>query len=92
MGRSSINGDTVDSDPSSFTWYDTYVRQTIPFLVTTNFLGGVTETQVVCVAPKEVVEGGRVPAQTSAAELSWRSSSWAAVAVFMAASAVSTLL
>ncbi|KAF1933837.1 uncharacterized protein M421DRAFT_414891 [Didymella exigua CBS 183.55] len=90
MGRG-FTERNVDIDPSSFVWYDTYVRQTVPFLVTANFLGGVTETQVVCVAPKEVVDGGRVPARTSVASLSWRSSSLVAVAVAVVANAVGTL-
>lgn len=90
-GRDSIGGN-ADTNPSSFVWYDTYVRQTVPFLVTTTFLGGVTETQVVCVAPKEVVEGGRVPVQKSAVRSSWRGSSWVAFKISVVFSIMSTLM
>ena len=81
----------MDANPASYAWYDLYIRQTIPFLVTANF-GGVTEAQVVCVAPNDVVEGGREPAQSSAASFGRSSSSWAVVAAFMVVGTVSMCL
>lgn len=90
MGKEFIDGE-LDADPSSFVWYDNHVRQTVPFLVTANF-GGVTETQVVCVAPSKVVEGGREPAQRSAGSLGRPSSDWLAVAVAVMVSAATMLL
>lgn len=77
----------VDSNASDFTWYDTYVRQTIPFVVSAQFAGGIPETQVACVAPKKVVEGGRRPADRSAASLDWRSPSWLVISVAMVVNA-----
>lgn len=72
----------IDTDLSSFAWYDLHVRQTVPFLVTANF-GGVTEAQVVCVAPDQVVEGGREPAQRSGAACGWPNSIWTMIAAFV---------
>ena len=80
LGESIENGN-VDSNTSDFTWYDHYVRQTIPFVVGAQFSGGITETQVVCVAPKEIVEGGRVPEQSSTASPTSQNSSWLTIAV-----------
>jgi hypothetical protein len=81
LGEGIFSGN-VDSNASDFTWYDLYVRQTIPFVVSAQFSGGISETQVLCVAPKEIAEGGRVPEQSSAASPAWRGLSW--VTVFVA--------
>jgi hypothetical protein len=81
----------VDADPSSYAWYDIYVRQTVPLLVAANF-GGVTEAQVVCVAPNKVAEGGREPAQRSAGPLGRSSCSWSVVAASIVLGAVSIYL
>ena len=69
---------------SDFSRYDLYVRQTIPFVVSAQFSGGISETQVLCVAPKEIAEGGRMPEQRSAASSSQQGLGWTTVAVAMA--------
>ena len=84
LGEGIVSGN-VDSNASDFTSYDLYVRQTIPFVVSAQFSGGISETQVLCVVPKEIAKGGRVPAQRSAASPAWRSSSWMTVVVAMMA-------
>lgn len=56
MGREG-NPDKADTNASDFMWYDRYIQQTVPFIVNAQFSGGISETQLVCVAPNEVVEG-----------------------------------
>ena len=68
---------------SDFSRYDLYVRQTIPFVVSAQFSGGISETQVLCVAPKEIAEGGRRPEQRSAASSNQHGLGWTTVAVAM---------
>ncbi|KAF2632866.1 hypothetical protein BU25DRAFT_406181 [Macroventuria anomochaeta] len=77
-----------DRNTSDFTWYDTFVKQTVPFVVAMEFLGGIAETQVLCVAPKNIAEGSRVPAQKSMASERWRPTSWMATAAALYASTV----
>lgn len=79
MGKGPNSG--VDRNASDFTWYDLYVRQTIPFVVGAQFSGGISETQVLCVSPDKVVEGGRLPAERSAASLSWQNSIFKEISV-----------
>ena len=74
--RVNVNSDRNTSD---FTWYDTYVRQTVPIVVAAEFLGGIAETQVLCVAPKEFAEGSRVPVRKSAASEKRLPTSWMSV-------------
>ena len=81
MGKRSSSG--VDRNASDFTWYDLYVRQTIPFVLSAQFSEGISETQVLCVAPKDVVVGGRMPAERSAASLTWQISVRKAISITM---------
>jgi hypothetical protein len=82
----------VDKNGSDFTWYDIYVKQTVPFVVTASFSGGSSETQVLCVAPKDIVEGSRVPVQRSAAVRIGGSSGWVVMAAAVAVSVVAAAL
>ncbi|KAJ4990399.1 hypothetical protein SVAN01_04061 [Stagonosporopsis vannaccii] len=76
-----------DRNTSDFTWYDIYAKQTVPFVIAAHFLGGVAETQVLCMNPNEVAEGSRIPAHRSTASSSQQPSTWlgiiAALAAFM---------
>lgn len=87
MGREG-NPDKADTNASDFMWYDRYIQQTVPFIVNAQFSGGISETQLVCVAPNEVVEGGRVPAQISAASINRWDSGWIAIYVALTVSIV----
>jgi hypothetical protein len=82
VGRSAgqVKGN-VDKNGSDFTWYDIYVKQKFPFVVSTMFSGGISETQVLCVGANQIQGAGRVPPEKSAASLEWRSSSWMAMAI-----------
>ena len=90
MGKGPNSG--VDMNSSDFTWYDLYVRQTVPFVLSAQFSEGISETQVLCVAPKKVAEGGRLPAERSAAGLSWPNSIHKAISVATVASLLVALI
>ncbi|UPX13501.1 uncharacterized protein EKO05_0004007 [Ascochyta rabiei] len=75
MGQG-IDLNHIDQNASDFTWYDLHVRQTVPFVISADFAGGVAETQVVCVAPREIVGRSRVPAEKSRACRRGPFSSW----------------
>ncbi|KAF9699172.1 hypothetical protein EKO04_003258 [Ascochyta lentis] len=86
-----IDINRIDQNASSFTWYDLHVRQTVPFVVSAEFSGGIMETQVLCVAPREVVGGSRVPGAKSAAYRKWQFSSWSVVGAAVVANLVLTV-
>ncbi len=80
-----------DRNASDFTWYDVHAKQTVPIVVAAEFLGGIAETHVVCVAPNEIAKGSRIPVQRSAASISRQTES-AAVAIALALTATMTLV
>ncbi|KAH6619985.1 hypothetical protein C7974DRAFT_224288 [Boeremia exigua] len=81
----------TDKNTSDFLWYDIHAKQTVPFVVAAEFLGGVAETKVVCVAPNRIAEGGRTPVERSAASVSRQSTFWSAVIVTSLASTLMVL-
>lgn len=53
-----------DRYADNFTWYDVYVRQTRPWIITSSIPAGsafIRETKVICQAPDRVLEGSRQP-------------------------------
>jgi hypothetical protein len=54
--------DIYDTDASNYTWYDLYMKRTVPFVVSVISDGQEAETpQVVCLSADDIANGSREP-------------------------------